>query len=207
MTFPGKRLGPLIFAFFWTLLVLYPRPADLLTSIHRLFIPPTDPQAVEKLIPLLPSSDNPALVEDFILQEFPYRYDWLNYNRPWYFPTAAEALEKNAGDCKTRFIILASTLEALGISYETFISPYHIWVYYEGKTENSIENKEAVLLRSDGGKIRVKFPEIKWQESSKIFYEAFWEKMPFIKKVNLICGVLFSVYFYMITLWDIKNTG
>ena len=169
MAIRKKKLGPFLFVLLWTLLVLYPCPTELVTSIRRLIAPPVDPQAVEKIISLLPSRKDPALVERFILQKFPYQYDWQNYNLPWYFPTAEEAMKKGTGDCKTRFIILASTFEALGISYEAFISPSHIWVYYEGKKENSIENKKAVLIRRDGEKLSLKLPEISWLENLEVF--------------------------------------
>jgi len=201
LTFPGKRLSSLLFVLLWTLLVLYPRPADLATSICRLLIPPTDPLAAEKLIPRLPSRDDPALVEEFIMQEFPYCYDWQNYNLPWYFPTAEEAIEKGAGDCKTRFIILASTLEALDIPYEAFISPSHIWVYYQGKEENPVESRAAVLFYRDGGKLRFKLPEVNWRESLNVFYEGFWSYMPLRKKIILFSGFIFVLYFY-IRCWD-----
>lgn len=196
---PRKKhfVGPFIFVLLWTLLVLYPRPTDLAASIHRLFEPSANPLAVEKIIPLLPSKEDPALVEEFILQVFPYRYDWLNYNIPWYFPTAEEAMEKGAGDCKTRFIILASTLEALDIPYEAFISPSHIWVHYEGKKENRIENKEAVLMRQDGEKFSFELPEINWQENLKITCEAYWFPMPLRKKITLLCGFVFAFYLYL----------
>lgn len=195
MALRRKQLGTFIFVLLWTLLVLYPRPAELLTSMRRLLAPPVDPQAVEKIIFLLPSKEDPALVEKFILQEFPYLYDWQNFNLPWYFPTAEEAMEKGGGDCKTRFIILASTLEALGISYETFISPSHIWVYYEGKKDSGIENKEAALIRWDGEKLSLKVPEeVSWPENLEIFYEAFWLHMPLRKKITLLCGFIFAFY-------------
>lgn len=206
MAFRKKQLGTFIFVLLWTLLVLYPRPAELVTSMRRLIAPPVDPRAVEKIISFLPSREDPAQVEKFILQEFPYRYDWQNYNLPWYFPTAEEAMKKGTGDCKTRFIILASTLEALGISYEAFISPSHIWVYYEGKKDSSIENKEAVLIRRDGEKLRLRLPEISWLENLEVFYEAFWLHMPLRKKITLLCGFIFAFYLYLCPLFDIKKT-
>ncbi len=191
-----KHLGIFIFILLWTLLVLYPRPADLSASIYRLFKPPTNPQAVEKLISLLPDREDPALVEKFILQEISYRYDWLNYNLPWYFPTAKEAMEKGTGDCKTRFIILASTLEALAIPYQPYISPSHIWADYEGKKENDTENEKAILLRRDGNRLRFERPEINWRENAQLFYEVYWRQMPLRKKITLLAGFIFAFYLY-----------
>ncbi|HHU75540.1 MAG TPA: hypothetical protein GXZ24_01390 [Firmicutes bacterium] len=195
---PGKKypIRSIVFFLLWMLLVLYPCPADLATSIYRLFAIPTDPLAVEKILSLLPNREDPALVERFILQSFPYRFDWLNYNRPWYFPTAEEAMEKGAGDCKTRFIILASTLEALDIPYEFFFSPSHIWVYYEGKKESSMENRKAALVHKGGDKLYFRLPKINWQENMALICEAYWFPMPPRKKIALLCGFIFSLYLY-----------
>ena len=103
-------------------------------------------------------------------------------------------MEKGAGDCKTRFIILASTLEALDIPYEFFFSPSHIWVSYEGKGENPTENKEAALMHKGGEKLSLKFPEMNWQEDMTLFCEAYWFPMPLRKKITLLCGYVFAFF-------------
>jgi len=171
----------ILFALAWTLFVMYPNPVRFFVSIGRIFDPPIDPAAVQTLVPLAPRE--PAAVEAFVLKTFPYRHDWETYNVPWYFPTTAEAMVKGTGDCKTRFVVLASLFEALGIPYEQTVSLSHFWVTYEGKKETDLESKKnAWLVRDETGRLRFQVPREDLDQVWDSFKEAFWKTMPVLRK-------------------------
>jgi hypothetical protein len=185
-------------ALFWIFLVLYPRPMALGDSIYRLIYPPVDAKAAESLIPLLPDPYDPEAIEIFVLKNIPYSYDWQAYDLPWYFPTVEEALQNKKGDCKTRFIVLASLFEALFIPYELYISPTHIWINYEGKQDNRIENLDSAVFYYDhSGKPAFKIPQIDWKGSVDAFWEAFWLHMPAPRKNALLSGLAFSAFLFI----------
>ena len=105
---PGRnRRLALVFLLLWSYLILYPNPFALGASLYRFFWPPVEADAVVPLLEGLPEGAGPAELEKYILKNFPYQYDWQVYGYPWYFPSAAEAVQKGKGDCKTRFIVLA----------------------------------------------------------------------------------------------------
>ena len=195
---PGKyRRLALIFLLSWTFLVLYPRPAALGESIYRLFVPPVQIDAVTPLIPGLPADADPIELERHILATFPYYHDWQVYGYPWYFPTTAEAMQKGKGDCKTRFIVLASVFETLQVPYELLISPTHIWISYAGKEDTAIENMEAALFSRDGEETTFKLPRVDWLASAAITWEAFWVYMPPQRKTALYAGLAFSLLIFL----------
>ncbi len=194
---PGRnRRLALVFLLFWSFLVLYPRPAALGESLYRLFVHPVQMEAVTPLIPGLPPGAEPAELERHILKAFPYHHDWQVYGYPWYFPTTAEAMEKGMGDCKTRFIVLASLFEALQVPYELLISPTHIWISYAGKEETTLESMEAALFYRDGEETKFKLPRVDWLESAAITWEAFWVYMPPQRKTALIAGLAFALLLF-----------
>jgi hypothetical protein len=191
------RRWSIVIALFWSFLVLYPRPMALGESIYRLLKPPVNAAAAETLIPFLPDQNDPEAIEIFVLENIPYSYDWQAYNLPWYFPSVEEALNNERGDCKTRFIVLASLYEALLIPYELYLSPTHIWINYEGKPDNSIENLDsAVFYYDDSGKSILKIPQIDWKKSVDVFWEAFWIHMPAHRKNALLSGLVFSAFLF-----------
>jgi hypothetical protein len=194
---PGRnRRLALVFLLFWSFLVLYPQPTALGESLYRLFVPPVQMEAVTPLIPGLPSGAAPAELEKHILNLFPYHHDWQIYGYPWYFPTTAEAMQKGRGDCKTRFIVLASLFEALEVPYELLISPTHIWISYAGKEETTLESMEAALFYRDGEETIFKLPRVDWLESAVITWEAFWVYMPPQRKAALVAGFVFSLLLF-----------
>ncbi len=183
------RLAPrhqLLFLFLWILFVLYPNPYRIAASAYRVVHPPVDPEMVEHLSRNAPS--DPEEMERFVLQEFPYQYDWKTYNVPWYFPTVSEALEAGTGDCKTRFVILASLFERENVRYEKTVSLSHFWVNYEGKEETALERAEhAWLVQDDEGR-RVQMPQEDLRDVWDTFRAAFWEHMPAVRKFLLLLG-------------------
>lgn len=179
------------FLVLWTLLVLYPNPGRLAISVARIARPPVDPTAVQHLLPSVPR--DPREIERFVLDTFPYQYDWQTYGVPWYFPTVAEALAKGTGDCKTRFVIFASVLESLDIPYRQTMSLTHFWIHYEGKAETSIERDEHAWLVRDEEGARLQWPREKPGEIGDAFREAFWEPMPVRRKALLLAGPALTV--------------
>lgn len=171
----------------WVLFVLYPNPFQLGRSIQRILQPPVNPAEVSVLTEKAP--ENPRAIEEFVLETFPYQFDWQTYGMPWYFPTLEEALEKGTGDCKTRFIVLASIFEAREIPYQLSFSLSHFWVNYEGKEENSWETpKNAFLLREDDGSMRLQVPREEQSQIRQNFVDGFWHAMPEHRKFLLLLG-------------------
>jgi hypothetical protein len=148
---------------------------------------------VESLAASLPS--DPAAIERAVLETLPYHYDWDVYGMPWYFPTVDEALENGEGDCKARAIVLASVLEAKGIPYRIDSSPTHVWVDYDGKVGNSLENPGAGFyeVNPQTGAKSLHLPKISITEVMGTFWEGFWPPMPVARKALLISGLAILV--------------
>ncbi len=172
----------------WILFVLYPNPEKLITSLYRLHRPPVDAALVSELARGLEGL-TPREIQAFVYEQLPYRYDWAAYNIPWYFPTLDEALLKGVGDCKARYVLFASLLEALEIPYRKNISLTHIWVEYDGKLENRSENgRETLIAVDEAGRTRVRIPRADLQRSWASFRHAFWEIMPIGRAILLFAG-------------------
>lgn len=172
----------------WILFVLYPNPGKLVTSLYRLHRPPVDAALVSELARGLEGL-TPREIQAFVYEQLPYRYDWAAYNIPWYFPTLDEALLKGVGDCKARYVLFASLLDALEIPYRKNISLTHIWVEYDGKLENRSENgRETLIAVDETGRTRVRLPRADLQRSWASFRHAFWEIMPIGRKMLLFTG-------------------
>jgi hypothetical protein len=174
----------------WVLLVLYPNPVRLVTSVQRLVNPGIDAAAVESASADLP--DDPAAIEDSVLESIPYGYDWQVYGMPWYFPTVDEVLQAGEGDCKGRALVLASVLEAKDIPYNLNTSPIHVWVDYEGKEETEVENQNASFYQLDPetGQRSFGLPSIDPIEVLDTFWEGFWSAMPTGRKALLLTGLI-----------------
>ena len=174
----------------WVLLVLYPNPLRLAASVQRLANPRVDPAAVQTLAETLPSE--PSAIERAVLDSVPYSYDWEVHAMPWYFPTVDEVLENGQGDCKARAIVLASVFEAKGIAYRIRSSPMHVWVDYDGKGENAIENPEAGFYEVDPqtGARSLRLPGIDLAEFADAFWQGFWPPMPIARKALLVSGLV-----------------
>ena len=174
----------------WILLVLYPNPLRLAASVQRLADPRVDPGSVQTLAESLPSE--PTAIEKAVLDSVPYYYDWEVYAMPWYFPTVDEVLEKGRGDCKARAIVLASVFEAKGIPYRIKSSPMHVWVDYDGKGENTIENPEAGFyeVEPQTGARSLRLPGIDLAEFTDAFWQGFWPPMPMARKMLLVSGLV-----------------
>ncbi|MEA1872499.1 MAG: transglutaminase domain-containing protein [Chloroflexota bacterium] len=184
-----RRYFPLIFIL-WLIFVLYPNPLNFIISVQRLLNFDADPGAVEFMLNDFPS--DPVAIEQSVLAGIPYRYDWDLYSMPWYCPTMEEVLERGAGDCKSRALVLASVLEAKNIPYQINLSPTHVWVEYEGKQETSIENDQVKLYQQDPetGERQFQIPDIGLSEVMDSFWRAFWGPMPDGRKALLISGLL-----------------
>ena len=180
------------FLFLWTLFVLYPNPYRLAVSITRIFNPPVEADAVRDMAAAQMDSD-PRDIELFVLSEFPYQYDWLTYNVPWYFPTVSEALAQGTGDCKTRFVVLASVFEALEIPYQETVSLTHFWLTYEDKEETSIERSEYAWLTRDEEGTQLQMPGERFRDVWDAFREAFWDYMPSSRKVLFSMGPILAL--------------
>lgn len=183
-----RRYFPLILIL-WILFVLYPNPANLVVSIQRVLDFDAAPDAVECIVNDFPS--DPVDIEKAVLSRIPYRHDWDLYGMPWYCPTIEQVLERSAGDCKARALVLASILGAKGIDYLIHSSPTHIWVQYETKQENSIENAQVEFYEYDHetGDRKFRMPDIGLRTLMDTWEQQFWAPMPDGRKALLISGL------------------
>jgi len=183
-----RRYFPL-FIILWIVFVLYPNPMNFFLSIHRSANLGVDPGAVEFMLADLPSE--PADVERAVLAAIPYSYDWEVYGMPWYFPTIDQVFERGRGDCKARALVLASVFEAMGIPYVINWSPIHVWVEYEGKKPNPVENPDVRMIRQDPetGEVQRQMPQIPVSQVADSARRGFWTSMPEIRRALLISGL------------------
>ncbi|MEW6522919.1 MAG: transglutaminase domain-containing protein [Bacillota bacterium] len=191
MTVRRWRNAFLYFAL-WSLLVFYPNPWRLGVSLVRIARAPLDAEAVSELAARMPES--PADIERYVLTHFPYQHDWLTYGVPWYYPSVKEALARGTGDCKTRFVILASLFEALGIPYRQTVSLSHYWVTYEGKPETALESGANAWLVREEGRTRLQLPREDWRQIWESFLDAFWHAMPPLRKFVWLTGVPLTLW-------------
>jgi len=130
----------------WTVLALYPNPLMLGRAIAQSWNPVIDADAVRGIAATLP--DDPAQIEQAVLGRIvPYAVPWQMYSVPWYFPTPAEVLAEGRGDCESRAVMLASLLKAKGIPFRLEASFDHIWVDYQGKQPNALENPQVAIAQ------------------------------------------------------------
>jgi len=177
----------IIFLSIWTLFVLYPNPYRLGVSGARIINPAINPDAVAHLLDELPES--PKEIEAYVLQEIvPYQYDWQSYGVPFYFPRAEEVLIRGRGDCKSRFVVLASIFEALEIPYEKSFSLSHFWITYEGKEETRLEAVDNAFLVRDEQGARLQIPKESLKDSFDVIKAGFWDAMPSHRQGLLMMG-------------------
>jgi len=170
------------------LLVLYPDPARLASSIGRAWSPPVDPLAVRELAAQLP--DDPAQIERIVNSTLvPYAVPWETYSVPWYFPTPREVLEHGEGDCQARAVVFASILRAKGIPARFAGSFDHLWVEYPGKQPTELENAALVLaVQQDDGGYSFRLPHlVDWRASWAIERAYFLDAMP-VSRAGLLLG-------------------
>lgn len=189
------------FQFLLTLLivffVLYPNPVKLGLSIYRVYNPPIDPETVLAYpIDFTRANLTPADIETLVIENVPYQYDWTTYRMPWYFPTVEEVVENQAGDCKSRMIVLASIFEYLEKPYDLRFSVNHFWVDYPGKVGTGIEREEMTVYSREEG---FQLPEIDW-DSTLNAYSAFWDYMPSDVKISFSLAILLPALLVRISL-------
>lgn len=177
----------IIFISLWTLFVLYPNPYRLAVSGSRMISPAVNPAAVTYLLDELP--ETPREIERYVLDKIvPYQYDWQTYGVPFYFPRAEEVLANGLGDCKSRFVVLASIFEALDIPYEMNYSLSHFWIVYEGKVETRLESREnAFLVQGENGP-KLQIPRESLEASYSTLKAGFWDAMPGHRQGLLFAG-------------------
>lgn len=184
----NRRSATVVLCCFWALFVLYPNPALAVRSIPNAYDPVIDPAAVQHWADELP--DDPAFIEQQVEKVYvPYAVPWETHGVPWYFPTTAEVVNEGRGDCQARMLVFASILEAKGIPYTIRASFDHIWVEYENKVPNRIEQPQIAVM--DNGSLQI--PERwDWRESWRIEREYFWDEAPLGRKL-LLFGGLFGI--------------
>ena len=180
----------------WLFVVCYPDPRVLWRSIQHTVQPPVDAEAVRSWAATLP--DNPAQIEQAVLDRLKYAVPWQFAGVPWSFVSPAEALAAGYGDCQARAVTFASVLAAKGIPYQLRASLDHMWVEYPGKRPNALENAGKMLWARqdrpavDGarGIFQFRVPQIDWRESYRIEKDYFWDTAPASRKLLLLAGWL-----------------
>jgi hypothetical protein len=173
----------------WTLVVLYPDPSVLVTSVRNLLRPEADAAAAAALAEQLP--DDPRLIEAQVLERVPYATDWATQGVPWRFPSAAEAVREGRGDCESRALVLASVLAAKGIPHELRLSIDHIWVDYPGKEASANENDALVLAERDERGLHLRLPaDFSLRRELRSQVRMYWDPMPWMRRILLTLGLL-----------------
>jgi hypothetical protein len=174
-------------ALLWLLLVCYPNPWVFVRNFVRYAQFPVDPGVARSVAFPVPKS--PVAMEEAVLRNVRYEYDWRQYGVPWYVPTPAEVVATGLGDCESRAMVLASLLAAKGIPYRLQASLVHIWVDYPGKRPNPDENSAISLMRRERGRYRFRLPSfVRWREDLAVQREALWDVMPIGRKIALLGG-------------------
>jgi hypothetical protein len=148
---------------------------------------PVDPGVLDQVAFSVPAA--PAAIEEAVLANVRYEYDWRQYGVPWYVPTAAEVVTTGRGDCESRAVLLASLLAARGIPYRLQASPVHIWVDYPGKKPNALENGAVAMMERKNGRYRFRWPGlVRLREDLRAQREALWDVMPPARRFALLAG-------------------
>jgi transglutaminase-like putative cysteine protease len=177
-------------AFSWALVVLYPDPTVLLTSVRNLAALRADPVAAQALAATLP--DEPRAIERQVLDEVvPYASDWETAGVPWSFPSAAQALHARRGDCESRALVLASVLAAKGIPHQLRMSLDHLWVEYPGKVPTASESDARALAGRDGdGWSGLRWPDdLDLRRELRTQLAIYWDPMPLGRRALLLVGI------------------
>lgn len=196
MAVPRRVLVFLVLS--WVLVVLYPDPGVLVSSVRNLVSPDADPGAARALAAELP--DDPRQIERLVLTDVvPYASDWEAAGVPWSFPSAAQALQARRGDCESRALVLASVLAAKGIPFAIRMSFDHMWVDYPGKVPTANENEAKVLAaKGTGGWSWPRWPDdLHLGPELRAQAAIYWEPMPPVRKVLLFGGIAW------IALWNV----
>ncbi|MBI3910092.1 MAG: transglutaminase domain-containing protein [Armatimonadetes bacterium] len=182
-----RRLTIPVAAILWAFWVCYPNPAVFFQNLARYWRFPIDPTVVSALV--LPHTRDPAVLEERILRQLPYEYDWHLYGVPWYVPTPAAAVRQRRGDCEARAMVLASVLAARGIPFHLRASFDHLWVQYPGKKPVAGERPAESWLAREGGRWGVQWPSlVQWRSLLAGQREALWDVMPWPRKLLLLGG-------------------
>ncbi len=182
-----SRPALVFLGFVWVLVMLYPDPGVLVRSVRNISGAHADPAAAAELAAKLP--DDPRLIEAHVLGTA-YGYDWQTFGVPWYFPTAAEAIQAEQGDCESRALALASLLTAKDIPNELRVAINHIWVDYPGKQPTLLENAALEVAGHRDGSFFFKLPgDLDLGTALADQIEITWAPMPLWRLVLLLTGL------------------
>jgi hypothetical protein len=180
-----------------TAFVLYPRVGLLLKQIQHLrnvesLIQPdlAEIGAINREIDAQLTTntlrrDEFKVVERYVYQHVPYKYDWINWGNLDYWPTAAEVLERKCEDCDGRAVLATSILRARGFKTAHIVANLnHVWVAVD-QTELMGPQKEKNLRRV-GGKTVVTLPGL----GTGLGAVAMLSEFPAVRSLILLATVL-----------------
>jgi hypothetical protein len=188
----AKRLLIAFAVVVWIGAVVYPDPRPFVSSVARLKQPPVDAQAVSAVAADLP--DDYVAIEEFSAEYVTFKPAWTVYGLPWYFPTVAEVLRDRAGDCQAEAVLMASILEAKGMSYTLRYSFDHVWVDYPGKNATDLEDAATSFVSDSGKGWLASLPDripLRSIVEQRVAYH--WTPMPLLQKTIVLLGVLLII--------------
>ncbi len=152
---------------FTILAVCFPHPGVLLRHVQHWRDPNAliEPEA-EALQPLmaelnerlsdeLSAEETLKVVERFVYERIPYRWDWETWGNADYLPTVTETIERGHEDCDGRAVVAASMLAKLGFEARIVTDFAHVWVKTKRGETMGPGKKKAVVAEADGLKVQV----------------------------------------------------
>lgn len=143
------------------LLVIFPNPKRLLRQLgnyrHPERLIQTDfagmaqiQAELDSLMRIHPDKSELELIQHYVYQKIPYRFDWELWSNSDYWPTAAETWSRQSEDCDGQAILAVSIMRARGYSAARLgINMLHIWVEVDSigmmgaMAEKSIEKRDG----------------------------------------------------------------
>ncbi len=104
----------------------------------------------ERLEPTMDSRQALRVVQRFVYEKVPYKYDWETWGCADYLPTLSEVMDLGSEDCDGQAVVAASLLRNLGYKAELVSNVTHVWVKTD-KGETMSPGKQSSLVATDRG--------------------------------------------------------
>ncbi len=107
-------------------------------------------QVRQRLDPEMPPPKALRVVQHFVYEKVPYKYDWETWGCADYLPTLSEVLETGSEDCDGQAVVAASLLRNLGYRAVLVSDFAHMWVKTD-KGETMSPGKRTGAVATDKG--------------------------------------------------------
>jgi hypothetical protein len=151
-------------------LVCYPNPAVLARHIRHSQNPnamieadspdlqPWVSEVRERLDPAMQPRKALQVIQRFVYEKVPYKYDWETWGCADYLPTLSEVMELGYEDCDGQAVVAASLLRNLGYKAELVSDGMHVWVKTD-KGDTMSPGKKRSVVATDRG-VQVQWAEL-----------------------------------------------